>query len=96
MTMRHAVNVFDDIRPLRLVDRQPIDALERARRMSMRFKPVNLTASPIPGVGGLGLIVLVLLTTMTLPAIWWVALGSMLAGVALGFVMIAIGRSRIH
>lgn len=96
MTMRHAVNVFDDIRPLRLVDAQPIDALERARRMSMRFKPVNLAASPIPGVGGLGLIVLVLLTTMTLPAIWWVALGSMLAGVALGFVMIAIGRSRIH
>jgi hypothetical protein len=96
MTMRHAVNVFDDIRPLRLVDAQPIDALERARRMSMRFKPVNLTASPIPGVGGLGLIVLVLLTTMTLPAIWWVALGSMLAGVALGFVMIAIGRSKIH
>jgi hypothetical protein len=33
---------------------------------------------------------------MTLPAIWWVALGSMLAGVALGFVMIAIGRSKIH
>ncbi len=93
MTLRFSFP-FDEIRPLRLVDRQPSDALERARRMGLRFKPVNLSGGPVAGVGGLTLVILVLLTTMTLPAIWWVALASMLAGVALGFVMIAISRRK--
>ena len=94
MTLHYRFRPFDDIRPLRLVDRQPSDALERARIMGLRFKPVNLTGSPVPGVGGLTLIVLLLLTTVTLPAIWWVALGSMIAGAALGLLWIAISRHR--
>jgi hypothetical protein len=88
MTM-HFSRPFDEIRPLRLVDAQPNDALERALMMARRFKPVNLTASPVPGIGGLGLVTLSLLTTLTLPGFWWVVLGSMLAGVALGIVLIA-------
>ncbi len=93
MTLRFSLP-FDEIRPLRLVDRQPSDALERARTMGLRFEPVNLTGSPVQGVGGLTLIILVLLTTMTLPAIWLVALGSMLAGAALGLVWIAFERRK--
>jgi hypothetical protein len=93
MTLRFSLP-FDEIRPLRLVDRQPSDALERSRRMGLRFKPVNLTGSPVQGVGGLTLIILVLLTTMTLPAIWLVALGSMLAGAALGLLWIAVERRK--
>lgn len=48
----------DEIRPLRLVDAQPAEAIERTRRMQLRFAPVNMTGSPVPGVGGLGLVAL--------------------------------------
>lgn len=82
----------DEIRPLRLVDLQPTEAVERSRRMSLRFAPVNLTASPVYGVGGLGLLVLALLVTFIMPGAWWVLLASILAGVVLGIAMIATHR----
>jgi hypothetical protein len=85
----------DDIRPLRLVDLQPADAVQRSRRMGLRSVPVNLSASPLDGVGGLGLVVLALLLTRVLPDAWWVLLASMVAGVLLGFLMIVMHRSRI-
>ena len=50
------IHRYDDIRPLKLVDMQPADAIERTRRFSSRFSAVNLTGSPVPGVGGLGLV----------------------------------------
>jgi hypothetical protein len=83
-----------DIRPLRLTDLQPADAQERSRRMSVRFRPVNLTASPLPGIGGLGLVALSLLVTVVAPGAWWALFASMLAGVALGVVMIAMHRRK--
>jgi hypothetical protein len=78
-----------EIRPLRLVDVQPADALERSRRMSLRFPPVNLTASPIAGVSGLGLVIFAGLVTMFAPAAWWLLVASALAGVLLGILIIA-------
>lgn len=80
---------FDDIRPLHLVDLQPVDAQERTRRFGLRFHPVNLTASPIPGIGGLGLASLVLLVSVLLPAAWLFLVASIVAGVTLGILMIA-------
>ncbi len=88
-------NRSDEIRPLRLVDRQPDEAVERTRRIGRRFGPVNLTASPLDGIGGLGIAALVLLMTRVMPAAWWLLLGSMLAGIVLGLVMVATRRSRI-
>ena len=85
----------DEIRPLRLVDRQPDEAVERTRRIGRRVEPVNLTASPLDGIGGLGIAALVLLMTLVMPAAWWLLLGSMLAGIVLGLVMVATRRSRI-
>lgn len=85
----------DEIRPLRLVDLQPNDAVERTRRIGLRFEPVNVTASPLTGIGGLGIAALALLMTLVMPAAWWLFLGSMLAGVVLGVVMIAAHRSRV-
>jgi hypothetical protein len=85
----------DEIRPLRLVDLQPADAVERTRRIGLRFEPVNVTASPLHGIGGLGIAALALLMTLVMPAAWWLLLGSMLAGVVLGVVMIATHRSRL-
>lgn len=85
----------DDIRPLRLVDLQPADAAERSRRWGLRFPAVNLSASPVTGVGGLGLVILASLVTWATPAAWLVLLASALAGCALGIVMIVI-RDHAH
>ena len=81
----------DEIRPLRLVDLQPADALERTRRLSLRFPGVNPGASTA-GVGGLGLAVLAGLVTLVLPATWWLLGASVVAGCALGVVMIVARR----
>jgi hypothetical protein len=78
-----------EIRPLRLVDEQPIDAMERTSQWNRRFRNINLSASPVPGVGGLGLLVLCVLVTLVMPGAWWGLLGSTIAGVALGFALIA-------
>jgi hypothetical protein len=85
----------DEIRPLRLVDIQPADAQERSRRRSVRFRPINLTASPLPGIGGLSIVVLALLVTLVAPGAWLLLFAAMLAGIALGVAMIAMQRNRI-
>lgn len=79
----------DDIRPLKLVDVQPADALERSRRAGLRVRPVNLTASPLREAGGLGVVALAFLLTIEEPAAWWALLAAMLAGALLGILMIA-------
>ena len=79
-----------EIRPLRLVDLQPADAAERTRRFGLRFPSVNL--SPVAGVGGLGIVLLIGLMTRTMPAAWWLVLASALAGCALGAVLIVVAR----
>jgi hypothetical protein len=50
---------------------------------------VNLSASPLSGVGGLGLLVLALHVTVVAPGAWWMLLGSALAGVLMGIWLIA-------
>ena len=80
-----------EIRPLRLVDLQPVDALERSRKLNLRFRPVNLSASPVPGIGGLGLVVLALLMSTVAPGAWGWLLASAVAG---GVVGIAVGVFR--
>jgi hypothetical protein len=79
-----------EIRPLQLVDLQPVDAVERSRRLGLQFHPVNLSASPVSGIGGLGLAILIGLVTLVTPATWWLLLVSALAGGVLGIVMIAV------
>lgn len=79
-----------EIRPLRLVDAQPAEALERTRRWNLRFRSVNLSASPVGGVGGLGLAIFASLITFVMPAAWWLLLASAVIGIALGVVAIAM------
>jgi len=85
----------NEIRPLRLVDLQPSDAIERTRRMTEHFAPVNMASSPLDGVGGLSVAVLLLLMTLVAPAAWWLYIGSVLGGILLGVVTIAVHRSRV-
>ena len=80
-----------EIRPLRLVEVQPADAIERSRQLSLRFPPVNL--SPMGGVGGPGLVMLVCFVTRVMPNAWWPLLASAVAGVVLGAVIIAARQS---
>ncbi len=87
-------NPADDIRPLRLVDLQPADAIERTRQFDRRDKPLNPTASPLAGIGGLTAAVLALLMTLVVPSAWWLFGASLLAGAVLGLFMIA-RRSRV-
>lgn len=84
----------DEIRPLRLVDLQPTDALERTRAMHRRVDTLNVTASPLTGISGLGASVLLAVMTFAMPAAWLLYLGSVAAGVALGIVMIATHEPR--
>jgi hypothetical protein len=79
-----------EIRPLQLVDLQPADAVERTRRLTVLFRPVNLNASPASGVGGLGLAIFAGLVTVVQPGAWWLFLASALAGCALGVIMIVL------
>jgi hypothetical protein len=79
-----------EIRPLRLVELQPVDAIERSRRMSLHFRAVNLSASPLSGVGGLGLAALTFLVTIVSPGTWWVVLASGAAGLLVGVGIIAM------
>jgi sterol desaturase/sphingolipid hydroxylase (fatty acid hydroxylase superfamily) len=85
----------DEIRPLRLVDLQPSDAIERTRERGRYLKPVNMTASPLNGIGGATLAVLLLLMTAVMPAVWWLVAASVIAGIVLGVVMIVVHRKAV-
>jgi len=82
----------DEIRPLRLVDLQPVDA-QRRTALRRHWTPVNLAASPLPGIGGLGLVILTLLMTLVQPGAWWMLAASVAAGVLLGVILIARHRT---
>jgi len=84
----------DEIRPLRLLD-GPVSRTVPLRTYPARSGPVNLTASPVAGIGGLGILAIVLLVTLGLPEAWWVALLAAAAGVACGVILIAIERARV-
>jgi len=81
----------DEVRPLRLIDGVPA-RVPSAPATSRRT--VNLTASPVAGVGGLSLAILATLVTIFVPQAWWIVLAAMAAGVVLGVVLIAIRRTR--
>jgi hypothetical protein len=61
-----------------------------------RPKSVNLTASPVVGIGGLGLLALAVLVTIVSPQAWWVVLAGVLAGGLLGIVLVLVRRRRIE
>jgi hypothetical protein len=82
-----------EIRPLRLVDLQPADAVERSRKLFARPRRVSLSASPLANAGGLGLVVLGFHISIVLPGAWWLVLGSTVAGICAGAVLVATHAS---
>lgn len=84
-----------EIRPLHLVDLQPAEAIERTKETLLRPKPINLTASPVAGTGGLTIAVLVLVATLFMPGVWWLIAVAVLTGIALGVLLIAFHRGSL-
>jgi hypothetical protein len=79
-----------DVRPLKLVD-QEFDIPEgRWRR-----RHVNLTGSPLPGIGGVGLAALVILATVVNPQGWLIVLSGIAAGIVFGSVLVMIRRHKV-
>jgi hypothetical protein len=81
-----------DVRPLRLVDHPPVEITRPDIRPWTQARTVNLTGSPLPGVGGLSLIILVGLMTIMSPQVWWVMLLAILAGVVFGLGLVLVRR----
>jgi hypothetical protein len=53
---------------------------------------VNLTASPLPGIGGLGLVGLGLLVAIARPNAWWIFVPAVAAGLLLGLLLVLVRR----
>jgi hypothetical protein len=87
-----------EVRPLRLLEDDSPAGLIGPRRHPRRAdirRPVNITASPVAGVGGLGLAILLALVTWIVPQFWWIIAVTVAAGIAAGALMLAAKRHRI-
>jgi hypothetical protein len=82
-----------EVRPLRLVDQQPFDAIERTRDLHRRRRDISPSASPLPG--SLGLVILGGLVTALAPIIWWGLLITTLAGLGLAALLAVAHRSAL-
>ncbi len=86
---------FTDARaPLGLIERDVPAALPRS--MFPLRRDVNLTASPIHGVGGLGLLALAFLVSVATPGAWLIMVAIVLSGSLLGVVLAVIRHRAGH
>lgn len=81
-----------EVRPLHLVDER-LTPLRIVGQNSLR-PIVNLTASPVHGTGGLGIVSLLLLSTAVEPGMWALVVLGMVLGVGAGWARIS--RTRRH
>jgi hypothetical protein len=55
---------------------------------------INISGISVSGVGGLGLVAIAALTTVVLPAAWWLVVFGAVGGVFLGVALVLVGRHR--
>lgn len=79
-----------EIRPLHLVEHQPLDAIERTREVQRRRRNISPTPHPLPA--GLGLIILGGLVTALAPVVWWGLLITFVGGALLARLLVAVHR----
>jgi len=65
------------------------------RREEIRV-PINLSASPLPGAGGLGLVALGVVVAIVRPGAWWFVVAAIAGGLVLGFVKVLRTRRRFR
>ena len=83
---------FRERRPLRLGLTESTHVPTTSRQLPSR---VNLTASPVAWVGGLGLLALCVLMAVMTPWVVWVLLFLLTAGVLSGVVVVFFSRRRV-
>lgn len=74
---------------------QPFDPIVAEWLMEKRLhkrRQVNLTGSPVEGIGGLTMVILGFMMTSVIPAIWWFVMGGIVAGLACGLALVAFQR----
>lgn len=81
-----------EVRPLRLIDGEAGVAMTESPLSERRA--INLTASPIYGVGGLGLAALAVVIAVYSPESLWIMLAIVLNGMLLGLLWALIQRRR--
>ena len=59
-----------------------------------RHAGINISAIPVAGIGGLGMIVVAVAIAVTFPLVRWVVLSGAVVGTLLGGAMILIRRQR--
>jgi hypothetical protein len=94
--MAIAIRVFqdrDEECPLGLVGHDGFITAHRTRALEPRR--INLTASPIPDVGGLGLLALGVLVAVVRPEALWIFLPAIVGGVSFGWTMAMVRRRAI-
>lgn len=57
---------------------------------------VRLSASPLPDVGGLGIVVLLVIVAMVRPDAWWMGVSAVLGGAVVGVVLVVVRRRRMR
>jgi hypothetical protein len=57
---------------------------------------INLGASPVRSVGGLGLVTLGVLVAIVRPEAWWFVLAAVLGGITIGIVKVVLTRRRFR
>jgi MFS family permease len=78
---------------LNLTPIDPVVAAWLAERRLGMTKKVNLTGTPIEGVGGLSAVILGFLLSTVVPDIWWFVVGGIVCGAAFGTAMV-LARSK--
>jgi hypothetical protein len=59
-----------------------------------RHARINISAIPVAGIGGLGMIFVAVVIAITMPLVRWVVLSGAVAGTLLGGALILIRRRR--
>ena len=81
-----------EIRPLQLVDKQPLDAIQRTREVHRQRRDISPTSNPFPA--SLGLVILGGLVTAVAPILWMGLVTTFLGGVALARFLVAAHERR--
>jgi hypothetical protein len=81
----------DQQSPLGLAERSTFVPADARRKLKPAWQ-INLSASPLPFIGGHGLAALGVHATLVRPELWWGLLLGMVGGVAIGLTRTIVGR----
>jgi hypothetical protein len=71
-----------------------MDGADEPSRAARR-RTINLTASPLPGIGGLGLFALVVIVALAGARVWWIFVPALAGGAGLGLALTLIRRRAV-